>query len=589
MAYTSSIEISEADRFASEYYQKLISGNVKKEETFPEDELRGWSGLFRQAYAVYQIDLEPLSGHVSEEVEEEHYRQAARSAVSSFETLRRAHSRLDELIKSISTEDEEIEEFGALAPLLPTLADLEYSQGKEYRGWLDAWMSYAMDVFPAAERLHVESVGVWLLSTVIARRLAIIEVLPTNLYPILYIALASRSSVGKSMLISLAVDLLEEVGLKEKLVFDGEFSPQLLTRLAAGKIDETYGSMTEEQREEERVSMMFAGYKGWYFDEFGKTLQRLASPAGGPQASRLVELLLAWYSGKGVSRGSITHGMDRVKEVYMPVMGCMTISNAQQLQKAGTSFWGDGVLARIAIATSTIKEWKDVDLQRGRAPFPDTITLPLKRLHQWLGEPEARIVDVPGPKGSIYRLERDPLPVHYTKLDEQTFRMYQNYFNATGRLHMAPEVPEEISASYRRLPIMAVCVAALLAAIGNGGEIKKGHWIAAQEIAESWRESLHQFYQQVFVPEASVNRKTEDRVLNFVTKESRKKRWVTDAMIFRGTRLSNREIAHILTENEGKTIMSCYVVSNPKHPSETKRKWALIGTPLPVNASLSDL
>jgi hypothetical protein len=586
-----SIEITEADRFASVYYQSLIAGFVKKAAPFPGDQLRGWATLFKQAYDVYQIDLELLGELVSEDVELEHYKSAAQSAHSSFEALRRMHPRLDELIRSIDIGigDDEKEGADALAPPLPALASLDYGQGKEYRQWLDAWIDYAMEVFPAAERVHVEATGIWLLSAIIARRIAIVKVLPAPLYTILYIALASRSSVGKSMLVELGLALLEEVGLKDKLTFEGDLSPQLITRRASGKVDEAYSSMPEDKREEELISMLFAGYQGWYFDELGKVIQRLNSPAGGPQASRLVELLLTWYSGKGQSRGSLTHGMDRVKEVYMPVIGCMTLTNMQQMQKLGTSFWGDGFLARMIPATSPVRQWKDVDLKRGRPDFPPSLTEPLERLNGWLTEPDARIVEQPGGvKGSVYRLEREPLPVHYRSLDKQTFMAYQNYFNATGRMHMSPDVPEEISASYRRLPIMAVCVAALLAAVGNGGEISLGHWVAAQEIVERWRESLHEFYRQVFIPEDSVSRKTEDRVLKFITAESRKKRWVSEAQLRRQTGLSSREIAHILNENDGKAIIACYV-PHPKHPSNPTRKWGLIGTELPINASLADL
>jgi hypothetical protein len=588
----SRLQTTEYDAFARKYYDRLINGQVEKDEEFPAEDLRGWGIYFKPAFDCYQIDLEELvPGELDQDDIAALYAKAGQSAAQSFKNQRNVNTNLNELLRStlVVEEEEEIVAAPVIVPDLPDIASLDYSQGAPVREWLDSWISYAGIVLDGAPRIHLEGAGLFALSALIARRVAI-KGLPKTYYPNLYLALTSKSSTGKSSIAELAVNAISDMNLGEKLIMIGNWSPQLLTQRAAGKPDPAYANMDEDERAEELERMSYAGFQSWFFDELGKFLLKLNSQGNNQQTQRMSELLLGWYYGKGISQGSVTYGTDRVKEVYLSIIGCMTISNVRMMQKMGSGFWEDGMFSRIIVLCPPPQKWRDVKIASGNDRTPDEILEPLQKMHNWLGEPEAKIIEKEVGRGTtIYKLERKYVPEFQCMVTEEVKQLYENYYNATGRLASDDsKVPTAIESSYKRLAEYALKVACLLACVHNRGILKPIHWIAAQEITEGWRRSIHEFYEQVFQPEQSKDRQLEDRILLSVEKFSKQGKWVTPTDLRRATGLSTGEIARVLDALETrKMLTSCYI-PHPKRPKSPIHKYAMFGAPLPLNAQVPE-
>lgn len=599
MAKQQPIVVSEYDAFARNYYEKLINGLVAKEEPFPTEQLRGWGMHFRQAYDSYQIDLEEMSGDLDGEEISTLFTKAAQSAAQSFKYQRNVNDNLNELLSAIldknqETDDEEDDEEKikppAVAPTLPKIAALNYEEGKESRAWLDAWIEYSCGVLDGAPLLHVEGAGLFAISAVIARRGKIKGIMNKIFLTNMYIALASKSSSGKSSIAELAVKAITDLELYDELLIEGNWTPQLLTQRASGKVDASYANLDEEDRQVEEKRMVYAGMQSWFFDEFGKFLLRLNSQGNTQQTARLAELLLDWYYGKGKSQGSLTYGTDRVKEVYLSIIGCMTVSNVKSMQRMGNTFWEDGMFSRIVTLCPPIKKWEDVRISTGNEITPEEILGPLRAMHQWLGEPQGNVVEKDVGKGTTaHRLQREYWPEREIWANDEIRKLFENYFNATRRLASNPNlVPIAIESSYGRLAEYALKISGLFACINGRKEILRCDWIAAQEITERWRTSIHEFYEQVFEPQVSKERELEDRVYDEVKKKARENKWVTPNDLRRATGLSVSEISRYLNAlADRKLIRSCQV-PHPKHPKNPTTKWSLPKTDLPLGSFLPE-
>lgn len=593
------ITISEYDTFARTYYERLINGLVEKDEPLPVEQLRGWSIYFQQSYDCYMIDLEEIiPGELDQEEVSALYTKAAQSAAQSFKNQRNVNDSLNELLRSVLVveEEEEAEEAEvkppAIAPILPKIAALDYEQGREARQWLDSWIEYCSGVLDGAPMLHLEGAGLFLLSTLVARRYSITGIMNRRFYPNMYIALTSKSSTGKSSIAELAVQAVRDMDLYEESIIEGNWTPQLLTQRASGKVDASYANMDTEERAEELRRMVWAGKQSWFFDEFGKFLLKLNSMGNNQQTQRLAELLLSWYYGKGTSQGSLTYGTDRVKEVYLSIIGCMTVSNVKQMQKFGSGFWEDGMFSRIVALCAPEKKWRDITISSGKEGTPPDLLEPLFAMHRWLGEPQGVIVEKEIGKGTTaYRLQRDYWPEREARASGEILLLYQNYINGIGRLAANHDlVPLAIESSYRRLPEYALKLAGLLACMSekDRGTIKPEHWVAAQEITERWRTSIHEFYEQVFEPQVSKEREMEDRVFDHIKKKARENTWVTPNDLRRVTGLSVNEISRHLNVLADRNLIRNCQVPHPKRPKSPITKFSLPGTPLPLNGVIPE-
>ncbi len=83
-----------------------------------------------------------------------------------------------------------------------------------------------------------------------------------------------------------------------------------------------------------------------------------------------------------------------------------------------------------------------------------------------------------------------------------------------GKLPMIVGMPnEDLDGSYDRLSTKAMRVATLIASVSGENTISLHHWALAQEVAESWRYSLHQFYAQVNTPGKEQQQTMEERII----------------------------------------------------------------------------
>jgi len=144
--------------------------------------------------------------------------------------------------------------------------------------WLDAYIDYSRIWSPRAQDDFHESVGLWLLSTVAARRVA--TDFGKRRYTSLYIALAGRTSVfAKSTTAEIAQSLLKTAGISFLLAPD-DATPQAFVRSMTHTLPAGWVDLTTEQQAERKIKLAFAAQRGWFFDEFGQKISAIMRDGG---------------------------------------------------------------------------------------------------------------------------------------------------------------------------------------------------------------------------------------------------------------------------------------------------------------------
>ena len=144
--------------------------------------------------------------------------------------------------------------------------------------WLDAYIQFSQIWSPRAHDDFHESVGLWLLSTVAARRVAVD--FGKRRFTSLYIALASRTSVfAKSTTAEIAQDVLQVAGLSYILAPD-DSTPQAFVKGMTHHVPTDWDDLPIEKRDERKRKLAFAAQKGWYFDEFGQKVSAMMRDGG---------------------------------------------------------------------------------------------------------------------------------------------------------------------------------------------------------------------------------------------------------------------------------------------------------------------
>ena len=368
-----------------------------------------------------------------------------------------------------------------------------------------------------------EACGLWLLSTIAARRV----VLPwggRDLHPALYLALVSRSTIfTKTTAAMVATDVLTRA-IGDDLLLPERATPQALIREMAGNVAADYGDLPFAEQNRESARIAFAGQRGWFKDEFGGLLDGMMRREG-PLAD-FRSLLREFFDGKDRSADlTIARGKVTIDRPYLALLASMTPSDLRRHARSGSQLWGDGFFARIAfIAPPGDAPPSNARWAAGRIAMPAQIVDPLRAWHARLGIPEVAIeermkVNPKGkrkPTGTYDAQLHAPAPVQLT-LGPGVLEAYYAYHDGIRDL-LTHHANEDVDASYGRLPNMALCVAILLASVAGEPVIALTHWARAAQIAERWRQGLHQLIDQLRTARAE-SRESEDeaklmRVLN---------------------------------------------------------------------------
>jgi hypothetical protein len=398
-------------------------------------------------------------------------------------------------------------------PPLPAYARLPENLGRDACRWLDDYVGFSQTWSPRSFDGFHEACGLWLLSTVAARRVLVHYGRPR--YTNLYFLLAGRTTMhAKSSATDIARQLLRACELDYLLAAD-EATPQAFVRaLAGGGLPLNFDRMEEDQRGTAEMRLGFCGQRGWYAEEFGSWLASMTRTDG----------VMADFRGllrklddcpPDYSRSTIARGDEVIHRPYLALIANLTPADLRPVAKKGTQLWGDGFLARFAFVTPPRDEVLTTQFPKGQRPYPSELTTPLVEWHQRLGLPKVEVdsqMDRDGNLTGEKTVTIEPAEPQVCTLADDVWDALHRYNTAVLEIAQGSELTD-LDGNYGRLHEKALRVATLLASLENGGRIELQHWARAQEVAERWRLYAHRLYEQVTELEASPKAEIEDKVL----------------------------------------------------------------------------
>lgn len=401
-------------------------------------------------------------------------------------------------------------------PPLPGSAQLDPALGADASPWLDAYLGFSRKWAPRAYDGFHEAVGLWVLSTVAARRVKLD--LGGERYPSLYLANVARSSVWtKSTAHHIGAALLAACGLSFLLAPD-EATPQaLLSRMSTPPTVTDWDAKPAEEQERAALALAFAGQKGWDYDEFGSKVSAMMRDSGSMADFRGIlrrfDDALDKYVYDTVGRGE-----NRLTRPYLALLGSMTPAEMVPHAKRGGALWNDGFWARFAFVAPS----PDDRPTKGRFPegprvVPVDLVQGLRAWHDRLGVPDVDVVQRKDGDGKPTRdfdvtvIARPATACALAAGVEDAFYSYHDALTTVA----ADSDNQDLDGNYSRFAEKALRVAILLASLENGGVIELRHWARAQAIAERWRQSLHNLYLTLSAGQHE-DARNEDRVIEIV-------------------------------------------------------------------------
>ncbi len=377
----------------------------------------------------------------------------------------------------------------------------------------DEYKAYSRLLSPEGYEGFHDACFWWLLSTIAARRVYADFVKAQ--YTPLYIALAARTSLyAKTTTADVGREVLNATGLGWMLGAD-RTTPEKLMSDMSGWIPKEYGTMPMVEQEETKLRIAMAGQLGWINDEFGKFVKGMLKQNS--TMANYADLLLTFDGSPFKYRNAtISRSSEPIIAPYLSMIGNMTISNVRDNAKRGSEFWSDGFWARFVFITPPPGTYIDEPFGLGVTPVPSSIVRQLRRWHERLGSPRIELEQEIGENGKLTNVF---IKTIVADRQETCIRVSQEAYNAWKRYRsalksMIVKMPnEDLDGSYDRLPTKAMRVATLVASLLGSSEITLQHWALAQEVAESWRESLHQFYAQVNTPTKKEESTMEERII----------------------------------------------------------------------------
>lgn len=380
-------------------------------------------------------------------------------------------------------------------PPLPIAVQHDPSLAAQASPWLDEYIRFSRRWSPRAHDDFHESVGLWMLSTVAARRVALD--LGKRRFTSLYIALCSRTSVfAKSTTAEIAQVMLGEAGLSYLLAPD-DSTPQAFVRSMTYRLPAEWEEISPPMQEAFKRKVAFASQKGWFYDEFGQKVSAMMRD-GGHMADfrgllRKFDDTPPMYEYETIGRGK-----DVVYCPYLALLANLTPADLQPYAKRNSALWNDGFWARFAFLTPPAFAPR----KNGRFPSEERHTPPmlynkLKQWHNQLGIPLVQVIerDTDSAKSKFDLLATPPEP-KLCIMGDGVYDAFYNYSDALIDIVTQGDLTD-LDGNYSRLPEKAMRVAMLLASLENNEKIEMNHWARAQQVAEGWRRNLHNLYDQV--------------------------------------------------------------------------------------------
>ena len=234
-------------------------------------------------------------------------------------------------------------------PELPESARLPDSMGAGACRWLDEYERFSRLWSPRAWDDFHAAAGLWILSTIAARRV----MLPFGgqRFTNLYFGLTATTTIhGKTTTSKIAGDAIRAAGL-DHLLIHGDSTPQAFVQALATNGADLKPDATPDTIEKTERRLLFAGQRGWMFEEFGGKVS--AMMRDGSVMSEYRALMLRFddcdqtYEYRTISRGTET-----IQNPYLALLANVTPAYLQPFAGRGAPLWADGFFARFVFLTS---------------------------------------------------------------------------------------------------------------------------------------------------------------------------------------------------------------------------------------------
>jgi len=306
----------------------------------------------------------------------------------------------------------------------------------------------------------------------------------------------------------------------------------------AGRLPKNYEELGDTDKEIAHLRYSMSGQGVWYYDEFGQHLDAMTAKNG----------IMADFKGilrrfddceDEASSDTISRDLERIDKPYMALLASLTPADIQPYAGKDAKFWRDGFFARFAFITPPKDDRRRDRFPEGEMHIPSELITPLVEWHEHLGVPEIEVIPQRNKKNEIigYQIIRGQLPREICRLGDGVVNAYYRYDDALADLVLDHNL-YLLSGNYGRMAKKALRLAMLFASLENRGVIELRHWARAQEIAERWRASLHELYDQVATPGISESDELETNIVNFLATKQQ-------AMTVREMKMYCRSLKHV--------------------------------------------
>ncbi|MDD1775983.1 MAG: DUF3987 domain-containing protein, partial [Candidatus Methanomethylicus sp.] len=261
--------------------------------------------------------------------------------------------------------------------------------GLDACSWLDEYIEFSKNWSPRSYDGYHEAVGLWLLSTIAARRVAITN-FGKERYTNLYIILVGRTTLyAKSTVVQIGKELLQKIGL-DFLLLPDESTPQRMIKDMSVELPDNYDKMNAEQKDRVKLIIAFTGQRGWFFDEFGQNIHLMMRKDGPYSEFRGLFRKFDDTEPK-YERSTISRGKETVYRPYLALLGILTPADIAPFAKMGAILWGDGYLARMALIVPPEGLITEGQFPEEERVFPESLLKPLVDWNKRLGNPKIKI------------------------------------------------------------------------------------------------------------------------------------------------------------------------------------------------------
>lgn len=436
-------------------------------------------------------------------------------------------------------------------PLLPDIATLSDELSKGASPWMDEYIPFAAHWSPWSPTRYHKAIGLWVLSTVAAGRVALY--MGKKRTTPLYIGIIGRSSVhAKTEAATIGRDVIRQAELGF-LLGSQRTTPQKLLSSMTSKVPCNYETQDDLERAQTRVELAFAGQKGWYSAEYG-TILKSTMQATGPMAE-FHGIMRELDDGEGVySNSTVTRGDEKIDTPYLSLLASMTPDDLFAYAQRGSALWNDGYFARFILVCPDPNGALSEDVMPGEERvFPASLIDPIRAWHEQLGARPVEIAremnyDTQKETGK-YKALLGEMPEQRCTLGVGVYDAYSNYVKAMRKLVIGPmKDVVDLQSSYTRLPSKALRIAMLLASFENNGHIELRHWAWAQEFCEELRAYLHEVYALVNDGAPSPEVAGEEKVISAIRKFMvNKKMYPTAREVGQYSNIPTKKALEILT------------------------------------------